>query len=225
MRFCHLLTRYRERANLTKTELARKLGLKTASYIIDLEAGRKKPPTIERCKQLAHTLSLSKKESEEFLQEAAKERLPSEEVSLLGERPSLPPEAILAKSLISVPILGNAPAGPKSFVQDELQEWVSLPKELAKGKRLYLLRVTGDSMNQGGIKKGSMVIVDADAQPENGDIVVIRIDGETTIKRFKKYDSVVVLIPESSNHTHKEQTYTNKNDIQLRGVVKGVWWT
>lgn len=41
MRFCHLLTRYRERANLTKTELARKLGLKTASYIIDLEAGRK----------------------------------------------------------------------------------------------------------------------------------------------------------------------------------------
>jgi len=51
---------------------------------------------------------------------------------------------------------------------------------------------------------------------------VIRVDGETCIKKFYRYGSKIVLKP--GNPAHEEKEYNKENEIQLRGVVRGVLW-
>lgn len=77
--------------------------------------------------------------------------------------------------------------------------------------------MTGD-----GIKNGDIVIVDADAKPKNGDVIVARIDDECTIKRFFKYGEAVVLKP--SSPAYPEIEVTAKNHFIYHGVVEGVLW-
>ena len=77
-------------------------------------------------------------------------------------------------------------------------------------------------MLQAGLRDGSKVIVQHNKQPKNGDIVVARIDGETTVKYFNKYDDSIVLRP--ANRAYHEQRYDKGNDIKIRGVVIGVLW-
>ena len=126
------------------------------------------------------------------------------------------------KGYARVPILGSAPAGEKVSVDDYVEGYVDIPIDSSSGKELYLLYVRGDSMIQAGLKDGSKVIVQYNKEPKNGDIVVVSIDDEYTIKYFYKNNDIVVL--RSANPAHKEQTYRSKDDIKVRGVIIGVLW-
>ena len=99
MKFNRLLTQYREHAKLNKTELAQRMDI-SLGYIINLEAGRKKPPTIERIEQIINILSLSKKEAMELLESAAEERIPKKDIRFFQKKPqireSLSPEILEA---------------------------------------------------------------------------------------------------------------------------------
>jgi len=74
MRFGELLTKHREKAGYTSTELAKKMGV-SLTYIRNLELRGKKSPPFERCIQLTEILNLSKKETKIFLETAFEERL------------------------------------------------------------------------------------------------------------------------------------------------------
>jgi len=133
----------------------------------------------------------------------------------------LPPGAIEVKEFIKVPLLGTAPAGDKEWVEDEVETWYDLPKKLFKGgKKIYLVRARGDSMIEANIKAGDIVIVYFEAEAHNGNRVIAWIDDEVTIKKFYRYDKTIVLRP--ANPRYPEKTYTAKNKVHLRGVVKGV---
>lgn len=74
MKFCEHLTYYRERARMTKTALAEKVGV-TPPYIMDIESGKKKPPSIIRVNEMARALSLSTNERQSFVDAAMEERI------------------------------------------------------------------------------------------------------------------------------------------------------
>jgi transcriptional regulator with XRE-family HTH domain len=104
MKFCELLTLYREKKGLSKTELAKKIGV-SPIYIMNIEAGRKKPPTLERVSQIINILSLTDKEINDFLKLAIAERIPPKERELfikqylqkpIEVRPSITPEILEA---------------------------------------------------------------------------------------------------------------------------------
>ncbi|QCR38901.1 translesion error-prone DNA polymerase V autoproteolytic subunit [Nissabacter sp. SGAir0207] len=48
----------------------------------------------------------------------------------------------------------------------------------------YFVRAEGDSMSQGGISSGDLLIVDRSEKPGHGDIVIAAVDGEFTVKRL-----------------------------------------
>ena len=129
----------------------------------------------------------------------------------------------LRTSYVKVPLLGICPASDKKIVLDEVIEWEWLPREDVRGRRVYLLKVKGDSMNRAGIDDGDKILVDAEAQPDNGQVVVARIDGESTIKRFYRDGTTVTLSPDSTNPKHQPRMFTKQNEIMLRGVVRSVW--
>lgn len=83
MKFTELLIKYRERADINKTDLAKKVG-KSAAYLMNIEAGRtKKPPTLDLVEKLSSALNLNTKEQSEFMRTAALERLPKKERAIL----------------------------------------------------------------------------------------------------------------------------------------------
>jgi len=78
MRFNELLTRYRNKIGLSKTDLAKKLNV-SPGYVMNLESGRRKPPTFERCYQLAKILKLTDEECKIFYKTAQNERIPEDD--------------------------------------------------------------------------------------------------------------------------------------------------
>jgi repressor LexA len=76
-----------------------------------------------------------------------------------------------------------------------IEDMFPLPKEIVGEGSLFLLRVTGDSMVEAAITDGDWVVVRQQPNAENGDIVAAMIDGEATVKTFKRRDGHVWLLP------------------------------
>lgn len=84
MKFSALLTKLIPKDFGARSDLARKLDV-TVNYITDVAAGRRKAPTFTRCRQIAEALKLSKEESDQLIQAAARERLPQKELEAIYE--------------------------------------------------------------------------------------------------------------------------------------------
>jgi repressor LexA len=73
-----------------------------------------------------------------------------------------------------------------------------LPRQLVGEGDLFLLRVSGDSMIEAAICDGDWVVVRRQPVAENGEIVAAMIDGEATVKTFRRADGHVTLLPQNS---------------------------
>lgn len=84
----------------------------------------------------------------------------------------------------------------------------------------YLLRVQGDSMIEDGILDGDLVAVHREAEARNGQIVVARLDGEVTIKRFQRTAEGVRLLPR--NPAYEPILVRDDQDLAIEGVFCGL---
>jgi len=94
-----------------------------------------------------------------------------------------------------VPVLGRIAAGGPVLAEQAIEDVFPLPREIVGEGALFLLRVTGDSMIDAAITDGDWVVVRQQPIAENGDVVAAMIDGEATVKTFKRRDGHVWLLP------------------------------
>lgn len=94
-----------------------------------------------------------------------------------------------------VPVLGRIAAGGPILAEEAVEEVFPLPRELVGQGSLFLLKVVGESMLDAAICDGDWVVVRQQSVAENGDIVAAMIDGEATVKTFKRTKNEVWLIP------------------------------
>ena len=96
------------------------------------------------------------------------------------------------------PVVGISAAGP--YMQAyEINEWrVTDDVQVTSSDRL--VRISGDSMIRANIEDGDIVVVRESKEFKNGDIVLARFDGETTVKRFVHDDGKVYLKPENPKY-------------------------
>jgi repressor LexA len=73
-----------------------------------------------------------------------------------------------------------------------------LPRELVGEGTLFMLKVVGDSMVEAAICDGDWVVVRQQPTAENGEIVAAMIDGEATVKTYKRRDGHVWLMPHNA---------------------------
>ena len=89
-------------------------------------------------------------------------------------------------------------AGFPSPADDFKEVRISLDKELVKNKEAtFYAKVSGDSMVGAGLDDGDLLVIDRSLSPENGKIAICFIDGDFTVKRIKKVNS---LIPENKKY-------------------------
>lgn len=94
-----------------------------------------------------------------------------------------------------VPLVGRIAAGGPILAEESIEDVYPLPRELVGQGSLFLLRVVGESMIDAAICDGDWVVVRQQNVAENGDIVAAMIDGEATVKTFKRDGKQVWLMP------------------------------
>jgi repressor LexA len=94
-----------------------------------------------------------------------------------------------------VPVLGRIAAGGPILAEEAVEDVFPLPRELVGEGTLFLLKVVGESMVEAAICDGDWVVVRQQHVADNGDIVAAMIDGEATVKTFKRAGGQVWLMP------------------------------
>ncbi|HXS87548.1 MAG TPA: transcriptional repressor LexA [Mycobacterium sp.] len=94
-----------------------------------------------------------------------------------------------------VPVLGRIAAGGPILAEEAVEDVFPLPRELVGEGALFLLKVVGESMVDAAICDGDWVVVRQQNVADNGDIVAAMIDGEATVKTFKRTGGQVWLMP------------------------------
>lgn len=102
------------------------------------------------------------------------------------------------REMLNIPIVGKVTAGLPILATENIEDTFSLPLDFIKHDReLFMLKVTGDSMINAGIREGDLAIIEQTNAALNGEIVVALIENEATIKRFFKEKDSISLQPEN----------------------------
>jgi len=117
-----------------------------------------------------------------------------------------------------VKLLGVVEAGMPAFAE-EATDTVNIDSMLVKNReRTYVLTVKGDSMIDAGIREGDFVIAEHGRQAKEGDIVIAEVDGEWTMKYFRKKGNTVYLEPANKNY----RNIIPETTLNIAAVVTGV---
>lgn len=96
---------------------------------------------------------------------------------------------------VPVPLVGQIAAGVRNLADQVIEDTFVLPRQLVGEGPLFLLRVRGESMINAAITDGDLVVVRQQEEAENGEIVAAMIDGEATVKTFRRAKGQVWLMP------------------------------
>ena len=112
-----------------------------------------------------------------------------------------------------IPVIGVVTAGVPILAfenQEGTMSWEGDPS-------CFALRVRGDSMINAGILSGDKVVVRPQPTANDGQIVVARLGDEATVKRLRRRNGEIWLLPENDNYEP-----INGMEAEIIGIVKAV---
>jgi repressor LexA len=127
--------------------------------------------------------------------------------------------------VVQVPVVGKVAAGEPILAQENITDHVRIDSVLLGegGRKVFALRVSGDSMIGDGILDGDYIFVRKQLQADPGEIVVAMIEDEATVKRFYPEGDRVRFQP---SNPRLKPIYVSRDDFretQIIGVVVGVY--
>jgi len=129
-----------------------------------------------------------------------------------------------ASRLVEIPIIGRVAAGLPLLATEQIEDTVQIDGFfLGSAKKVYGLRVQGDSMIGDGILSGDYIFVKKQLHAENGDIVVALIDDEATVKRIYFEGDRVRFQP---SNPRMAPIYVRRDDFRstmILGIVVGLY--
>lgn len=101
----------------------------------------------------------------------------------------------IAEDSVAVPVVGDIAAGAPILAEEHGEDTMTLPRELVGRGTVFGLRVRGDSMIDAAICDGDLVVVRKQHEAHSGEIVAAMIDGEATVKVYRRRNGHVYLEP------------------------------
>jgi repressor LexA len=118
-----------------------------------------------------------------------------------------------------IPIVGRVRAGAPVLAEENIEGFLTVGNEIARGKEIFALKVKGDSMIEDGILEGDHVIIRRQDTAEDGDIVCALIGNEATLKRFQRKGNQITLKPANPKY---EPIILSKGEFRILGKATGV---
>ncbi|MBO4888014.1 MAG: repressor LexA [Firmicutes bacterium] len=114
--------------------------------------------------------------------------------------------------------VGSIRCGTPEFEEQDIDAYYTLPEAIFGKGEYYILTAKGDSMIEAGIEEGDLVVVRKIQEAEPGDIIVALLNGENTLKRYKKdKNGRVFLHPENSSL--EDIPVGEEDEFYLQGVA------
>ena len=119
-----------------------------------------------------------------------------------------------------LPLVGRVAAGSPILAQEHIERSYSFGAGMFEKQPDYLLKVRGMSMQGVGIMDGDLLAVKQAKDAKNGQIVVARIGDEVTVKRFRRTNNLIELLPE--NPDFKTIVVEPGEPFELEGLAVGL---
>ncbi|WP_034913081.1 translesion error-prone DNA polymerase V autoproteolytic subunit [Erwinia sp. 9145] len=122
------------------------------------------------------------------------------------------------RAVLHLPMfIERVPCGFPSPAQDYVEQRLDLNDLMVSHpSATYFVRVSGDSMIEGGISDGDMLVIDSSLTAEHGDIVIASVAGEFTVKRLQLHP-VIQLVP--MNSAYSPIIIGSEDALEVFGVV------
>lgn len=122
------------------------------------------------------------------------------------------------RQIVTIPLFSDVvQCGFPSPAADYVERRIDLNELLiAHPSATYFVRASGDSMIEGGISDGDLLVVDSSRTAEHGDIVIAAVEGEFTVKRLQLHP-IVMLKPE--NAAYRPIMIGSEDNLEVFGVV------
>jgi repressor LexA len=126
--------------------------------------------------------------------------------------------------MVEIPIIGRVAAGQPILAQERVEDTVQVDSFLlGTNKKVYGLRVQGESMIGDGILPGDYIFVKKQLSAEDGEIVVAMIDDEATVKRVYFEGKRVRFQPSNPKMAPIYVAEEDFKSTMILGVVVGVY--
>jgi repressor LexA len=122
---------------------------------------------------------------------------------------------------VFLPVVGVVRAGVPHPPVEDIKEYRSVDRTIARSGAAYFLQVKGDSMINAGVLEGDLALIKPQPTAENRDMVVALVDGEATLKWFYHEGNRVRLQPANPNMA--AIYVTPDRDITIIGKVVGLF--
>lgn len=213
MSFGAYLKQHREANNWTIKELADRLGY-SSSYVSQIES-EARVPSQKLLPALAKAYRLPEEEVKRHWAEGKIHKVSLEanykvNIKDVGEKRIHEAASKLEQSLeelkrsltddhFKMPVLDRIPTDDLDRYLAEAQQFCLLPKrEVAEGHRVFGFRANGVSLPDAGILIGDFIILDVDAKPKNGDIVVVNTPDGLVMVYYHERGDYLELRPETA---------------------------
>lgn len=185
---------------MTQTDLALKMGYADKSMIAKIEKGNVDLPQ-SKILAFANVLETTPGELMGWDYEAE----PTETV-----------DNIYKLDKIKLPFLGKVACGEPIFADEDRESYIMVGTDIGAD---FCLQCQGDSMINARIHDGDIVFVKKTDIVENGEIAVVIIDDEATLKRFFYYreQNLVILKPENPKYQDIILTGEQLNQVRVIG--------
>lgn len=207
------IKKYRLEAGMTLLEVANKLGVKEAT-VQRYESGIIKNLKYDTIVALSEIFGCS-----------PVELMGWEDNFSIDNSKSLLPEVIADQikpvEIRTLPVLGRVACGKPIFT-DEEREYITI--EDAPKNVDFILIAKGDSMINARINDGDYVFIKKQSAVNNGDIAVVIIDDEATLKRvhFDKEKQILQLLPENPSYMPLVFVGEELENVQILGKAIAV---
>lgn len=191
----------RRKKEMSQDDLAKLLGYKSFTTIQKWESGVAEPP-FGKVQKLAEIFGIDINTL----------------VDGTPEDPDTPlPPNVFRPKLKKVPLIGTTAAGTPLTTEEDFEGYVDA-YDIDDAD--FCLHVQGDSMTGIGINDGDIVFFKSQKEVENGQVAVVRIDGEAvTLKRFYRQGDSIILQSENPSMMPMIFHAGNCTDFQILGLA------
>ena len=124
--------------------------------------------------------------------------------------------------VVEAPLLGRIAAGQPLLAAENVEDTLPLPRSWVRDEEVFLLRVAGESMAP-LLLPGDLVMVRVQSRVARGEIAVVLIDDEATLKRVYEEAGGLVLRGDNPEFTPLRLTPAETAEVRILGRVVGVY--
>jgi repressor LexA len=138
--------------------------------------------------------------------------------------PANHPSTGASPASLRLPVVGQVAAGSPILAQEHIEDFHAINPSLFHPRADYLLRVRGASMRDAGILDGDLLAVHCTPEAQNGQILVVRLDDEVTVKRFRRTEEQphqVQLLPANPDYAPM-QVDLREQALVIEGLGVGI---